>query len=616
MKAVLRRQLPWFVLLVFLASPAAAQEDDPLFGEDPLTAKSKTKKGDSKAKEDGNKKIKLAGIVIKGELSEAPSQAGLFGELQQNLRDTIARLDKAAKDDDIKAVVLRLRNPSLGRARINELRAAVQRTRKAGKKVYAQLEMGMTADYLIACACDEIVMPPSGMLLVPGVRVEVMYFKGLLDKLGIEGDFLHMGEAKGAAEPFTRKSMSAGVRKNLAALVDDYYEQLVETISEDRGIDPEVVRLLVDQALFTAGRAQKLGLVDRVAYEDSFRESARKQLKAGSLSVVKNYGKKKLDTDFSGPMGFFKLMQLMMGIEPDSVSDGKKKIALVYATGPIMTGKSETDVFGAQTMGSDTIVAALRKAEENDDVAAIVMRVDSPGGSALASDLIWREVVRIKKPIVVSMGDIAASGGYYISMGANKIFAEPGTLTGSIGVVGGKLATEGMYDKLGLNTSVIARGLNNGIFASADKFTESERQAMLTLMRDTYEQFTRKAAEGRKMQVDELKKLAGGRVWTGRMAKENGLVDELGTLEDAMRAAKKLAGLKPDAKTGTLILPEPKSFFDELFGVADDEVSRRLGKEILREAGELAEPWREVLLLRRAFEQPVAVMLPFRLKIE
>jgi protease-4 len=314
-------------------------------------------------------------------------------------------------------------------------------------------------------------------------------------------------------------------------------------------------------------------------------------------------------------MGFFKLMSAMMGGESSSSTRKGKKIAVVYALGPIMTGKSESSLFGGEVMGSTTIVEALRKANDDKNVVAIVLRVDSPGGSALASDLIWHETQVIKKPIVASMGDVAASGGYYISMGADKIVASPSTITGSIGVVGGKLAIKGLLDKVGITTETIERGKNSGIFASSGKFTDSQREVVKNMMEDVYGQFTAKAAKGRNMPVEKLKKLAGGRVYSGRQAKENGLVDKLGTLHDAVVEAKKLAGLEADADVRIEVLPEPTNFFEALFGDLDSEKEVRLSKGLDVVAPELLNITRRAARLRAVFDRPVALMMPFELDI-
>ena len=333
---------------------------------------------------------------------------------------------------------------------------------------------------------------------------------------------------------------------------------------------------------------------------------------------VKNYGKKEVDTDFSGPMGFFKLMQTMMGGESSTSERKGKKIAVVYCLGPIVTGKSESGFMGEESMGSTTIIEALRKANEDKNVVAIVLRVDSPGGSALASDLIWHETQVIKKPIVASMGDVAASGGYYISMGAKKIFAAPSTITGSIGVVGGKMALTGLFDKVGITTETIERGKNSGIFSSSGKFTDSQREVVKKMMEDMYDQFTSKAAKGRKMPVDKLRKLAGGRVYSGRQAKENGLVDELGTLHDAVAEAKKLAGLDSSTRS-----PDRSAAgADQLLRIAVRRISKRRRKRASAKALEQrgAGIGRASLAGRLGcasiFDRPVAFMMPFELDIK
>jgi protease-4 len=313
-------------------------------------------------------------------------------------------------------------------------------------------------------------------------------------------------------------------------------------------------------------------------------------------------------------MGFFKLLQAMMGGGSTSGDRSGKKIAVVYAIGPIMTGKSESGLFG-QFMGSTTIVEALRKANDDKQVAAIVLRIDSPGGSAIASDLIWNQTQVIEKPIVASMGDVAASGGYYIAMGTDKIVATPATVTGSIGVVGGKLAIRGLYKKIGITTETIERGKNSGLFGSSGKWTDSQRAVVKTMMEDIYDQFTTKAAKGRNMPVEDLRKLAGGRIYTGRQAKEKGLVDQLGTLEDAIVEAKKLAGLDKDAEVKIVVLPEPTSFFETLFGDMDAEKEVRLGEGLDAVAPELTEVARRAYRLRKVFDQPAALVMPFELEI-
>jgi protease IV len=559
-------------------------------------------------------KVRLALVTLKNELPETAGQEGPFAETQLDLREAVKRIEKAAKDKSISGIVFDIQNPSIGRGKVDELRAAISRFRAAGKKAYAMLETAMPSDYLVACACDEIVMPETGIVMLPGVHAEATFYKGLLGKLGIQADFIHIGDYKGAAEPLMREKFSEPVRENLTSLIDSIYDDMVTTIVKDRPISIAQAKEIIDTGLVTAKKAKQLGLIDRVAYSETLRDELAKAYDAEALVYVKNYGQKKVDTDFSGPMGFFKLLQTMMGGGSSSGDRRGKKIAVVYAIGPIMSGKSENTVFG-QTMGSTTIVDALRKANDDKQVAAIVLRIDSPGGSAIASDLIWHQTQEIEKPIVASMGDVAASGGYYIAMGADKILATPATVTGSIGVVGGKLAIRGLYEKIGITTETIERGKNSGLFSSSGKWTDSQRKVIRAMMEDIYGQFTSKAADGRDMPVEELRKLAGGRIYTGRQAKENGLVDQLGTLDDAIEEAKKLAGIEDDEAVKIEVLPEPTNFFETLFGDMDAEKEVRLGQGLEAIAPELIELTRRAYRLRAVFDQPAALVMPFELEI-
>ena len=573
--------------------------------------------GEQAATETKPKKVRLAHIAIKGQLPESPGQMTLFGDLGTDLRKTIARLDKTAQDDRIAGVILEIRPAALARGKLNELSAAIHRVRSSGKKVYAHLERAVGAQYLLATACDEIVMPESGVILIPGIHAEFGYYKDMLEKLGIEADMLHVGDYKGAAEPLTRRSMSESVKKNMTAMVDDLFDQMITRIASNRSLKIDEVRAQVDKGLLLPEEAREAGLIDRVAYPDAFRDSLSQEYNADKLVYVMNYAKKKIDSDFSGPMGMIKLFQAILGTGAGDGSGKGPKIAIVYAVGPIMSGKSQNDPFSGQIMGSDTIVKALHEAADDENVKAIVLRVNSPGGSALASDLIWRATQVIDKPIVASMGDVAGSGGYYISMGADRIVAEPGTITGSIGVVGGKFNISGLYDKIGITTDVISRGKNSGMFSSTTNFSDSERQVVSDMMHDVYRLFTSKAAEGRGMSLEKLEALAGGQVYTGRDAKRNGLVDQLGTLRDAIQLAKQLAGIDPDEKALLKVLPEPENPFDAIFDVdSDAEREVRLLASLRHLLPELTEPLRRAANVQRIMRDPVALLMPFWIEIK
>lgn len=556
------------------------------------------------------KKSLVVALTLDGEYPEGAGSPGIFGDLEPSLATLVQRMDAAATDKDVVAVWLKVDNLAIGRAKIYELRGAIARLRKANKPVYAELTTAATGQYLLASACDQIVMPPSGVLVIPGVRAEITFFKGLLDKLGLEFDALKMGKYKGALEPMTRREMSKPLRESYESLVDDNYQDMLDVITASRHLKDYEAKTYVDRGLFTAEDAKKAGLIDEVLYSDQLEDAIKKKLNIEKIEIVTNYKKKKIDVDFSGLSGMVKLIDIMMGGKPSATVGKKPRIAVVYAVGPIVEGKGDKGMFSSSVLGSTSAIAALRKAAEDPKVAAIVLRIDSPGGSATASDLIWRETTRLKKPLIASMGDVAASGGYYIAMGAQKIYAAPGTLTGSIGVIGGKLVTKGMYDKLGLNTEVIARGANSGAMSSSQPFSPGERKIWMEMLEDTYHRFVSKAAEGRKMTYEKLDALAQGRVYTGVTAKKLGLIDELGTLEDAIAAAKTSAGLKADADVDLLVLPEPKSVFEQLFG---DPSASTDADSLLSEGMQLL---KQSKMLRQMFSQRILMWMPYDVKVK
>ena len=590
----------------------AKAAEDKKTGAESETKTAADKEKDKTPENKEQKKVKVVCFTLQGEYPEGPASADLFSEMRPSLSDIIGRIDAAGKDKDVAAVWIKLEGLSAGRGKINELRAAITRLRKANKPVYGELVTAEPGEYLVASACDEVFMPESGTLIIPGVRAEMMFYKGFLDKIGVEFDALKMGKYKGALEPFTRRDMSAALRESLESLVDDFYNEMARAIAADRKTNDLMVKSLMDHGFFTAEGAKKAGLIDQVLYSDQFEERLQKKLGAESLDIVTNYKAKTIETDFSGIGGLMKFMEMLTGGKPSESTDKKQKIAVVYAVGTIMEGKSSSSVFGESVLGSKTLTAALRKAAANQKVAAVVLRIDSPGGSATASDLIWRETVRMQKPLIASMGDVAGSGGYYIAMGANKIYAEPGTLTGSIGVLGGKVVLKGLFDKLGLNTEVISRGANSGSMSATQSFTPEERRMWTDLLQDVYHQFVDKAAKGRKMSYEKLEALAQGRVYSGQTAKKIGLVDELGTLHDAIAAAKTAAGLKPDADVELLILPEPKTIFEQIFGDNDPDAETD-AKIILPNPIDVLVPMKTI---RQFFGEPALLWMPFRIDIK
>ena len=563
--------------------------------------------------------IRWAQIKVSGSLPEGPSLPGLFGDISETLNLLFARLDAAAKDDKIQGIILKIENPQLGSGGIHELRTKILEVRQSGKPVYALIETAMTPDYLIATACDKIFMPEPGMLLVTGLRAEVSFYRNLLDKLDIKADILRVGKYKSAAEPYTRTEMSPEFREELEELLDDRFAYLVNTIAKSRGLKVDQVKKAIDSGPHTPSSAVKYQLIDGVRYADEMEEIVLAGKKDIKFELVERYGKKKIDTNFEGFAGMMKMMNLLMGTEPRRAKSTTPQIAVIYASGAIMSGRGTTSAFGGDMIGSESMIKTINEAAANDRVKAIVLRINSPGGSALASDLIWRALSKIDKPIVVSMGDVAASGGYYISMGADHIYAEPGTITGSIGVVGGKLAFEGLFKKLGITTSIVSRGKNSGALSITSPFTDSERKAMQKMMNEIYEIFTRKAAQGRGMDLNKLKALAGGRIYTGTMAVENGLIDEVGTLEDAVNKAIQLADLDKSDDVERLLLPKPTSLFEQLFGPIDAELKSSQLTTAIESIlpAELSLQVRKALLIDKlSATDPRLLMMPFNLQIK
>ena len=509
----------------------------------------------------------IAQVTLAGSLPDGVGQGGLLADVAPHLHRVIERLDKAAGDDRVKGVVLSIESPDLGRARADELRAAVARLRKAGKPVAAHLVGSEPVHYMVALACDTITMPPAATLEITGVRAEVTFFKQLLDTLGVQAEILQVGEFKGAGEPLTRSTMSPQLRAQYEAFVGDLFEQLVERIAADRKLAPEKVRELVDTGVFTPEAAREAGLIDAVGYEDEVAAALAKKVELAEPKIARDYAARKMDNDFSGIGGLVKLVEMLSGQKQTAASGKQKQVAIVHVTGEIAEGKGRDDLLAGGAAGSDAVIEAIRDAAQDDKVAAIVLRIDSPGGSALASDLIWREAERTKKPVVASLSDTAASGGYYVAVAADKIVAAPGTLTGSIGVVGGKIAVGNALDRYGVHTDVVSKGKNAGWLSMQTPFTAAEREAFMATMKDVYRLFTTKVAAGRKLDLAKLDTLAEGRVFTGRMAKEAGLVDRLGTLDDAIDEAKQLAGLAADEEIERVLLPEPRGLFDDLFGM-------------------------------------------------
>ncbi len=459
-----------------------------------------------------------------------PYQAseGLLAAPTETYLQLLDRLDKAAEDRSVKGVVVELGPTPFSLAQVQELRAAIERVRAGGRPVVAYMGAGAgNAAYMIAAGTDRIYLHPAGELDLVGLSAEVQYLKGAMDLVGVEQEFAWRGEYKSATESNTRTEPSAPAREQMEALLDDLYENLLADTSRGRRFTPEELGEFVDGGPYTAAEALDLGLVDALIYPDQLEDSVD-GLFASGFDLAEDYG-----------------------LFPDTPGwDSPHELAVVYVTGAIVSGESSTGglIQGAST-GSDTVVRQLREAARDRRVRAVVLRVDSPGGSAFASDEILRAVELVQregKPVVVSMGGTAASGGYYVACGADLIFAEPTTVTGSIGVYGGKMNFADAYDTLGITHHSYTRGRNAGMFTSSRPFDPVEYAALDRMIGETYRQFKARVAEGRGLTEEEVEAVARGRVWSGQAAQDVGLVDELGGFQDALFAAREMAGLGPD----------------------------------------------------------------------
>lgn len=550
-------------------------------------------------------------LKVSGSLPDyAPedSTAKLLGFSQpQSFTSLLTQLRKAKVDNRIGGVMLDISFPGIGWGKADELREAIKDFRTTGKPIYAYMEIGTNKEYYIATAAEKVFLPPAGDLYVNGFAANAMFYRGSLDKLGIEPQFLKIGKYKNAPDQYTEKQMTDGQREVINAILDEYYGRLTQTIAEDRKKSVEDVKAMIDNAPYHADDALKLGLIDGATYRDQVNEELKTRLgykTEDKLRTISASEYKEIPSDTLG------------------LNNGAR-VAVIYASGAITGGSSNKGTFGGETVGSDTMVKAINQAADDDSIKAIVLRIDSPGGSALASDLMWNalEKAKAKKPLVVSMADVAASGGYYIACNANKIVAEPSTVTGSIGVFMGKPVMKGFYDWLGISNEYVTRGKNAGIFREDKKWEGSELEKMTQQTQKIYfTDFVPKVAKGRGKTDEEVNNIGQGRVWTGTQAKQNGLIDEFGGLEKAIEVAKQLANLPADKDVRRVNFPEPRPFLSSIFGSNDDNAMTEQQKtqkaviEALPE--EMRRSFRYAELLDRMSNGEVMLMMPFELEIK
>ena len=464
-------------------------------------------------------------------------------------------LEKAAADAHIRAVVVQPVGLQAGWGKLEELRMDLERFRKSGKPVFAYLRQPGSREYYLAAGADRVWMGPSDPLMLKGLRAEGMYFKKTLDKIGVIVEVEHAGKYKDFGDMFTRSDMSPETREVLTGLVDELYGNLVARIAAGRKKTPDAVRDIIDRGPFTAPQALKAGLVDELAFEDQMWGGIKERLKSGEPNKVSfdRYRKVPLDS---------------LGLA------GKSRIALVVGQGDILRGDPGDDGIGDGALTSYGFNKLLRQVRNDSGIKGVVVRIDSPGGEVTASDEMWREMNLLskKKPVVISMSDVAASGGYYMAMTGDPIVAYPATLTGSIGVVFGKPNLKGLYEKLGISKDSIQRGKHAGIDSDYTGLSPDERQLLKTGIDESYQDFVAKVAEARHRKAAEIEPVAQGRVWLGSQAKQRGLVDELGGLDRAVEIVKQKAKIPATERVSISIYPGRRSLLDLLMKKSQEDM--------------------------------------------
>jgi protease-4 len=542
-----------------------------------------------------------ATLVVRpgGQLVEqAPDD--VFGQVLA--RDTVTvralvnSLRRAARDERITSVLLlptTLQSPFWGK--VQEVRDAVLEFRRSGKQVIAFLEYGGDREYYLASAADRVFLLPTSPLDLTGVASYEVFLRGALDKIGATPDFVRVGDYKTAVNTFTETGFTPAHREMSESLNRDMYDQLVRGIAESRRMTDAEVRTLIDQGPFTPRAALRAGLVDELAYFDQLDD------RVPELRSDEDDNRRLEGSDYQRDEG-------------GAFGRGRNRIAVLLASGVIASGRSAFDTVNGEIVGSDTMVEQIRRVRDDESVKAIVLRVDSPGGSSVASDVIWRELAITRdqnpsRPLVASMSDLAASGGYYIAMAAPTIVAQPATLTGSIGIFGGKIAMGGTAGKLGVTHATVAAGRNATMMSPFDTFSPGQREKLQDYMNGFYDHFVATVAQSRGKTPAEIHAVAQGRVWTGRQAREHGLVDALGGLETAIALAKERAGLAADEDVDVVFYPPRRTLFEALreqFGSARVDVWSMVSRSA--EGHALAALTAPARLFRRG--EPLALM-PF-----
>ncbi|MCC7539863.1 MAG: signal peptide peptidase SppA [Deltaproteobacteria bacterium] len=477
-------------------------------------------------------------IHVSGDLAEGLGATGAAGKL--DFRGLLDELSEARTHAGYVGVFVRFRSHGMSWARAGEVAAALARIRNARKPVDCYLEESDTVTYRIAAeGCSRIWLTPAGDLDLVGIASQVVLARRLLDRLGVTPDLLHVGRYKGAADTFMLDEISPETRETLDAVLDETFAELVDSVARGRNIAPDRVRALIDEGPFDSDRAMALGLVDRIAFDDEALTRARNDSSATRVAV---------DETRPAPTNLLEIVSSLSADAPEEPT--ADRIALVHVTGAIVHTQARGGGFGGiSTVGSGPFVQALRRFSNDAAIKAVVLRIDSPGGSALASDLIWHAVRRVarRKPVVASIGDMGASGGYYIAAGATRILARRSSLVGSIGVVGGKVSLHRLAERWGVRVATLRRGRRAAWTTALEPFSADERAAFQRGMERTYARFVSRVRSSRQMPRERVAAAAEGRLWTGGAARRVGLIDEEGGLLDAIARARSLGRLGADA---------------------------------------------------------------------
>jgi protease-4 len=535
-------------------------------------------------------------LDAEGEINEQRQQdffTAFSGSRKPMLHDFLDGIDAARTDARIVGLVVRIAPLQTGWAKLEEIRSHLLAFRNSGKPsiCYLGYDGIGNPEYYLATACQHVWLVPTAPVNIRGMMAEALFLRGTLDKLKVVPEFYHIAEYKTAGNMFTEKKFTPAHREEVEKLLHSIYSQYLTEASQARDMDRATFESLVSRGPFQSNEAVDSKLVDRLGYWDQLQDFFKKR--AGDWNPV--------------PLNRYRTFVKTMAV-------GGERIAVVHASGMIVSGASETSPGGGSVMGGDSVSADIRRARQDSGIKAIVLRVDSGGGSVVASEVIRREVelARAVKPVVVSMSDVAASGGYWISVNANKIVADPNTITGSIGVLIGKLNISGLYNLLGLSTDYVATSDNATLFWDQQNFSPAQRAYIERSIRQTYQEFTAGVAAGRNLAIKKVDEIGQGRVWSGTQAKEIGLVDELGGLDRAVEVAKKLAHIPATQSVRIVRFPEEKSFFQMLFERERDQLT----DEESASARPLSAPSLDALI-RKLVEtmEPVQARIPFELDI-